>query len=109
MFYGSLIGVLRARPEEASQPILESAWHQVDVDVGNALAHTIIDGHEHAVGSHCSLYCSSEELSVAEKSTPELCREIHHGCVMGPGDEQDMALEHRTNVQECDGRVFFKY
>src|SRR5215471_8953970 len=46
------VGVARvgiAGPEESAQAVLEAARHDVDVQVGHALAHLVVDGDECAL------------------------------------------------------------
>src|SRR6266567_2735328 len=41
-----LAGVLRAGPEEAPQAVLAPPGHDVDMEMGHALAHDVVLGHE---------------------------------------------------------------
>ena len=44
------------RPEEAPQPVLGVAGHDVDVEVGHALADPVVHGHERALGAEPVLH-----------------------------------------------------
>ena len=44
----------RARPEEALQTVAPGAWDDVDVQVGDALAHGVVVGHERALRTDAS-------------------------------------------------------
>src|SRR5215203_4697284 len=45
-----LVGV--ARPEEAPEPVLAGPRDDVEVEMGDALADDVVDGHEGALGAH---------------------------------------------------------
>src|SRR6266853_851163 len=47
---GNVIRVPLSGPEEAFEAILVVAWHEVDMDVGDALADVIVDGDERPIG-----------------------------------------------------------
>jgi hypothetical protein len=47
---GNVIRVPLSGPEEAFEAILAVAGHEVDMDVGDALADVIVDGDERPIG-----------------------------------------------------------
>jgi hypothetical protein len=57
-----LVGL--ARPEEALEAVLASPWHDMDMQMRNALADAVVDGDEGPVGLQAMLDRSRQELGV---------------------------------------------
>src|SRR6476619_5703255 len=59
--------VLLTRPEEATEAVLAPPGHDVQVHVGDALAHHVVHGNEGTVGVHALLDGGRETLTVEEQ------------------------------------------
>ena len=61
------VGVLRARPEEAAQPVALGARHDVEVQVRHRLAHGVVDRHEGALRAEAVLHRVASRWAAARK------------------------------------------
>ena len=62
--HGRVVRVPLPWPEEAAEPVPEAPGHDVDVEVGHALADAVVDGDERAVGPEGALDRVREPLGV---------------------------------------------
>ncbi len=70
------------------------------MDVRHALADSIVHRVEEPVGLHPHLDGAREALHMAEESASQLGREIENSLVMAPRDQQAMAREQWTMIEE---------
>jgi hypothetical protein len=94
-----------ARPEEPLEAVSSMPGDHVDVQVRDALADAIVDGHEGAICPHALFHGASEELGVPEERGDLLGREIGEGWTMSSGHKQAMAGEERAVVKEGHARI----
>src|SRR5580658_7247788 len=87
-------------PEEATQTVLLLPWHNMDVQMRNALAHAIVDRDKRAFGVHALLDPAREQLDVQEERSNQLGWQILQRFVMGLGNEQRVSDEQRPIIQE---------
>ena len=64
------------------------------------MADAVVDRDKGALGAHGLLDGLAEELGALKQGTGLGRRQVRKGLVMGAGDEQAMALEERTIVEE---------
>lgn len=96
-------------PEEPPKPVLEAAGDNVHVDVGDALAHLVVHGHEGAVGTHGFRHRGGDPLHRGKQRMQGVDGEVDQGLVMRPGDDQDMSGEERPKVQEAEDLLFVQH
>jgi hypothetical protein len=94
--------VLLPRPEEASQTIALVPRHDVNVKVGNALAHAVIDSNKSAFGIERTLHRACEQLHGDKDRLQERFRQALECTDMVPRDDQAMPREQRAMVEESD-------
>src|SRR5437762_8935636 len=81
-------GVLRAGPEEAAQAVLAIPRHDMDVEVGHALADAVVDRDERTGGAERGLHRAREPLRLSEQRSDELRRQVDQRLVVHLGHEQ---------------------
>ena len=92
-------GVLRAGPEEAAQAVLVAARYDVDVQVGYALADSVVHGDEAAVRFEPRLDCTRDQLRIGEKRAHEGLGYVEQRLVVLPRDQQAVTGEERAAVE----------
>ena len=97
-FFGA--GVFAARPEKAAQAVFSFSGDDVDVQVGNALAHPVVDGDERSFGAERLLDGLREALSGGEQRCDFFRRDVGQNFSVLPGDEKAMARKQRPMVEE---------
>ena len=96
--FSSLVGA--AGPEEAAEAVAAFARDDVDVKMRDALADDVVHGDEGALRFHYLLHFAREHLSVGEKRADQGGGKIGQSGVVRFGNEQDVAGEKGTNVEE---------
>jgi hypothetical protein len=86
--------VTNARPEEAAQPILATPWHDVHVEVRNALTDDVVDGNERAVAVERRWHPSRDSLNSFEEWTDEIRIEVDKSHTVSKGCDKDVSLEN---------------
>ena len=86
------------RPEEAFEAIPAPPGNDVDVEVGDALADSVVDGDERAVRVHAQFDRSGQRLDVREQGTDQTPGQVIQGLVVLFGDEQAVAGEDWSMV-----------
>ncbi len=97
---GGLVGIAAPRPEEPLEAVAAVARDDVDVEVGDALAHPVVHGDEAPLSPQRLLKRLRQETGGAEQGRNESGREIGKGGVMGAGDQQDVAGEKGAAIKE---------
>lgn len=100
--------ILATRPEETAQAVFAFSRNDVDVKVRNALADHVVDCDEAAFCLHGLLHFAGELLGIDEKRTYQIGREVEQRCIVGFGNQQDMAREKRTHVEKGHGDLVFE-
>ena len=95
--------VPRPRPEEAAQPVALGPRHDVDVEVGDALADDVVVGDERALGAQRHRHGRGQQLDALEER-PDVGELGQRHDVLGRHD-QHVAGEQRRAVEEGDGDV----
>ncbi len=75
-FTRRIIFVLVPRPEEASQAVFSAARNDMDVEVGDQLAHTIVDRDKGSFSIECRLNRRSHDLCALHHGSGERNGEI---------------------------------
>src|SRR5580698_1291837 len=104
-----LAGMRLAGPEEATQPVLFAAWHDVHMQMRNALADAIVDGDERSFGRHSVLDGASEQLDVCKERSEQLFWQVGQGLNVRLGNQYGVAGEERLIIQERDRQLVFKH
>ena len=97
-----------ARPEEAFQPILLASWDNVNMQMRDALAYSVINCNEGAFGQEPLLDSKHEQLGVRKQWTHELGWQLIQGWDVLFGDEQTVPWKNRAMVQKGQGKLVFK-
>ena len=105
-FVRVLIGA--AGPEESFQAVALAARNDVNMEMRNALAHAIVDGHEASLGVHALGDGAGKKLHVQKERTDQLSRQVRKRLEMALYDEEAMAGEKRPMIQKCEGELVFK-
>src|SRR4029453_18411296 len=87
-----------ARPEEASEAVPAPAGNHVDVEMGHALADSVVDRDERAFGAEPRFHRARQELDVGEEGTEESGRQIDEERNVAPRDEERGAMEARASI-----------
>ena len=95
--------VLAAGPEEALQTVALSAWHDVNMKMGDALADAVVGGDKRAFRLHGQLDGGREHFYILEKWRDERLRKILDRFKVIPGDNEAVAGKQGAMVQEGDG------
>ncbi len=77
--------------------------------VRNTLADFIIDCSKSSLRAHAFLDRAAQKLCVRKKRPDQQVRQIHQRLVMGPGDEQAMALKEWAAVQESHAAFILQH
>ncbi len=93
------------RPEETFQAITFISRDDVDVQVGDALADAVIDGDEGSFGFEGALDGGFQFLHGLKQRAHLGGRQIRQGGDVCRRDQQNMAGEERTVIEERDGMV----
>jgi hypothetical protein len=83
--------------------------NQVHVQVRDALAYTVIDSYEAALGRHGGFHGAGEQADVGEEWADQRRRQPAEGLVMLPRDEQKMPWEERTRIQEREADLILEH
>ena len=105
-FVRILIGV--ARPKEPLQPVSFAARNDVDMEMRDALADAVVDGHEAALGVHALSNGAGKELNIQKERADEFAGQVRDRLEMALYDEEAMAREKRAMVQKCERDLVFK-
>lgn len=103
----SVIGVPLPGPEEAFESVLVATRHEVDVEVGNALTHMIIDGHECSIGFQPLFDSPFQQLRVLEQRPDQGGGKVSERLVMFLWHEKAMTGEKRPTIQKGKRVVVF--
>ncbi len=87
-----------APPEKSSQSAALLAWYDVDVKMRNALAHTVVDRDERALGSKGRFDRLREQLHVREEAPKLGVRKVDDRFAVLVGNQQDVAGKERPAV-----------
>ena len=96
------VGVLRAGPEEAAQPVALGARDDVEVQVRHRLADRVVDRDEGSLRAEAVLDRGRDPLRGGEEAVAQPGRQVREGLDVLARDEQDVALEDRPGVEEGD-------
>jgi len=77
--------------------------------VGNALADFIVDCDKSSLGAHTFFDRAAQKFCVRKKRSGQAVRQIHQRLVMGPGDQQAVALKERAVVQKGDAGFIIEH
>src|SRR5205823_11438721 len=77
------------------ESILLVPRHQVEMQVGDALTHAVVDGDEHAVCLQAGLDRALDKLRNAEKRRQQLGREVGQRLNVGRSEERRVGKEGR--------------
>ena len=85
--------------------------HDMDVEVGDALAHPVVDGHEGSVRPEAAgiLDGAGDALHRVEQDGQQVGGQIGECVDMRPWNDQHVAVEHRGPVEEGNDRVLFQH
>lgn len=103
-----LIFIRLARPKEAFQPIFSMTGHQVNVQVRDALADSVVDGDKGALCLQAAFDRTLDPLGVLEEGSNQCCRQIRQGLHMDFRDEQAMAGKERARIEKRQRGVVLK-
>lgn len=92
-------------PEESLEPILRPAWHDMQVQMRNALTDAIVHRDEGAGGLHRFLDRRAEQLCMHQKRTGERSGKLRQRLDVRPRYQQAMPRKERPVVQEGE-RMF---
>ena len=81
----------------------------MNVEVRHALAHNIVDRHKGSLRMECLRHNGGNPLCVPEQWGDQLGREIGECLVVRAGDQEHMAREQRSCIEEADGDLIFEY
>ena len=95
-------------PEKALQTISLAPGDDVHVEVGNTLAHTIIDGHEGAFRLHPLRDGPGEQPDAFEKWTDEEVWQIEERFDVALYDEERVPGKERAMIEESERNVVLK-
>ena len=90
------------RPEEASQAVSRAAGHHMDVEVRDALADLVVGGDKRTRCLHRGAHSLRGALHDLEQWCEQCVREVLDRFVMGSGDDEHMAGEQRSVIEEGD-------
>ena len=96
------------RPEETAQAVFFSPRNNVYVQVRHALAHPVVNREKRAVRLHALFDGARQHLDIAEERRNELRGKILERFIVRLRNQQRVAREKRTVVQERHGYVVFK-
>ena len=105
-FHFGCVPIFAARPEESPQAVLFAAGHDVDMQMGDALADFVVDRDERSLGTQALFHGSSEEAGLGKKRLQDVGGEVCKGLVMRSGDEQAMSGEEGPVVEK--GKAQFR-
>ncbi len=80
----------------------------MDVEVRDALANSIVDGHERTLGAKSSFHGMGEELAIREKRSQQIDGEIHESFVMSFGNQQRVTREEGAMIEKPKRHLVFK-
>jgi hypothetical protein len=106
---GNVIRVALSRPEEAFQAILAMARHKVDMDMGDALTHDVIESDERPIGPEALFNSPLQQLGVLKQRADQGSGQIGKPLEMFLWHEQAMAGEERSVIQKGQGEAVFKH
>jgi hypothetical protein len=79
------------------------AGDEVDMEVGHALGHAVVHGHEAPVGPEAALHSGGDAPGVGEERLEEIVGELGEGGHVAAGDEEGVAGEDGAMVEEGQG------
>lgn len=89
-----------AGPEEAPQTVASTPRDHVDVHVGDALGHLVVDRYEASLCLQGHLECPADARGGVEEGLEQLPRQIDEGLVVLPRDYEDVAGKKWPLVEE---------
>ena len=98
-----VVAIALAWPKEASQPIFLTSRDNVDVEMGNALTDSVVQGHECAFSPKTLFHGTRQQLGIDKQRANELSGHIIQGGKVLLWNEQTMSWEYRTMVQKGHG------
>ncbi len=87
---------------------MPSSWHDVDVEMGDALAHPVVHGDEAPLRRHRLLHGPGEEPGGTEKRLDQAVGEVRKGHDVLPGNEEEVTGKQGAPVEEGEGGVIGK-
>src|SRR5688572_7985305 len=93
------VGVLGARPEEATQAILLVARHHMHMEMRDALTHDVVLGDERALRRHTVLHCCRQSLDLSEEGGNQLGIDVAECLDVCARDQQRVTGKERTVVE----------
>jgi predicted alpha/beta hydrolase len=85
------------------------ARDRVHVKVSDALADAVVDTDEHPVGFQAGFDRPSDPLRGAKQRRKKVLRQIHQRNDVLSRNDQDMALEHGSAIEEGENLGFVKH
>src|SRR5581483_8882107 len=100
-----VVAVALARPEEAAQPVLAVAGHDVHVEVGDGLADDVVGGDERPLGAGRLADRDRERAGVGEYPGQEVVRKVPDRLPVLARHEEAVAGKERAVVEEGQRRA----
>ena len=100
--------VFASRPEETPQAVFPAAWHDVDVQVGDALADAVVYRHENPVGPHAALNRPGKQPRTKEQRANQCRRKLLQSFVVLSGNQQAVAGKQRALIQKRQGMLILE-
>ncbi len=100
-----LIFILRARPEETSQPVFRVSRHHVCMQVRHALTHGVVHRNEAALRLKHFRHCFADDLDSAKEGFDVGWRKLGQRLNVGSRHNEHVALEKRNAVQKGDNVI----
>jgi len=95
-----VIRVLLTRPEESAQAVFAATRHDVHVQMRNALADRVVDGHESPLGVHRLLDSVGKDLHVGKEWGQQVRGKIRQRRIVLAWNQQHVARENGTVVEK---------
>ena len=105
-FVRVLIGA--SGPKEAFQAVSLAARNDVNMEMRDALADPIVDGHEGALGVHALDDGAGKKLDIQKERADQLIGQVRKRLEVALYDEEAMAGEKRPMIQKCERDIVFK-
>jgi hypothetical protein len=95
-------------PKESFQPVSLAARNDVNVEMRDALADAIVDGHEGSFGVHPLHDGAGKKLDIQKERADQIIGQVRKRLKVALYDEEAMAGEKRAMIQKCERELVFK-
>ena len=106
---GSFALVFVSRPEESPQSVTFPAWYYVDMEMGNALADSIVYRHERSLRAKPFFHGARQALCIQEQGSYHVRRQFSKSGHMLLGDQKRVAGKERAVVEKGKRRTVLEY